>query len=243
VDRHWQVPTRQLGERFYTATPTFIFDDATFIAPPIRTDTSVLRVDSAFTSTRTVLVQPNVTAADVSQVTVEVVYDDEAVGYHRRFMTTLAPDPLTRVWSSATLSWPILDPARQHLKYRVTTLAGGTVDTTDWTESDEPSLLVGETGRRMRTLDVRLVGPPLAEAGLDAVEVRVTLPGAADDTAMSLFFDSATHASQSVALPATADVPLGFRYQVVAFHTDGSQGVGPWQTTGTALALVQTTNI
>ncbi|HEY0687534.1 MAG TPA: hypothetical protein VGD71_00725 [Kribbella sp.] len=240
ADRHWQVRTRQLGERFYTATPTFTFDDATFTAPPIRTDTSLLRVDSPFTSTRTVLVQPNVTAADASQVTVEVVYDDETAGYHRRFTTTLAPDPVTRVWSSATLSWPILDPARQHLKYRVSTLAGGTVDTTDWTSSDEPSLLVGETGRRMRTLDVRLVGPTLAEAGLDAIEVRVTLPGDADDTAKSLFFDSATQASLSVALPATADVPLGFRYQVVAFHTDGSQGVGPWQTTGSALVVVQT---
>jgi hypothetical protein len=243
ADRHWQVCTRQLGERFYTATPTFTFDDGTFTAPPIRTDTSLLRVDSPFTSTRTVLVQPNVTAADTSQVTVEVVYDDETAGYHRRFTTTLAPDPVTRVWSSATLSWPILDPARQHLKYRVTTLAGGTVDTTDWTSSDEPSLLVGETGRRMRTLDVRLVGPTLAEAGLDAVEVRVTLPWAADDTAKSVFFDSATEASLAVALPATADVPLGFRYQVVAFHTDGSQSVGPWQTTGTALVVVQTRNI
>jgi hypothetical protein len=243
ADRHWQVRTRQQGERFYTATPTFTFDDATFTAPPIRTDMSLLRIDSPFTSTRTVLVQPDVTAADASQVTVEVVYDDQAAGYHRQFTTILAPDPLTRVWSSATLSWPILNPVRQRLKYRVTTLAGGTVETTDWTDSDEPSLLVGETGRRMRTLDVRLVGPPLAEAGLDAVEVRVTLPGAADDTAKSLFFDSATQDSQPVALPATADVPLGFRYQVVAFHTDGSQGVGPWQTTGTALVVLQTKNI
>jgi hypothetical protein len=44
-------------------------------------------------------------------------------------------------------------------------------------------------------------------------------------------------------LPAAGDVPLGFRYQVVAFHTDGSQVVGPWQTTGTALVVVQTRNI
>ncbi|MDX6238451.1 MAG: hypothetical protein QOG10_3266, partial [Kribbellaceae bacterium] len=237
-----QVRARRLGERFYTATPTFTFDDAIFTAPPIRTDTSLLRVDSPFTSTRTVFVQPHVTAADVSQVTVEVRYDDVAAGYHRRFTTTLAPDPLTRVWSSATLTWPIIDPARQRLKYRVTTLAGGTVDTTDWIDSAEPSLLVGETGRRMRTLDVRLVGPTLADAGLDAVEVRVTLPGAGDDTAKSLFFDSATPPLLSVVLSATADVPLGFRYQVVAFHTDGSQGVGPWQTTSTALVAVQTRN-
>lgn len=243
ADRHWRVCIRQFGERLYTATPTFTFDDATFTAPPIRTDTSLLRVDSPFTSTRTVLVQPNVTAADVSQVTVEVVYDDEAAGYHRRFTTTLGPDPLTRVWSSATLSWPILDPARQRLKYRVTTLAGGTVDTTDWTDSDQSSLLVGETDRRVRTLDVRLVGPTLAEAGLDAVEVRVTLPGATDDTAKSLIFDPTTQTSLSVALAAVADVPLGFRYQVVAFHSDGSQRVGPWQTTGTALVVVQTRNI
>jgi hypothetical protein len=243
ADRHWQVRARQFGERFYTASPIFTFDDAIFTAPPIRIDTSLLRVDSPFTSTRTVLVEPNVIAADVSQVTVEVRYDDEAGGYHRRFTTTLAPDPLTRVWSSATLTWPILDPARQRLKYRVTMLAGGSVDTTDWTDFDGPSLLVGETGRRMRTLDVRLVGPALAEAGLAAVEVRVTLPGAADDTAKSLFFDSVTQPSLSVALPATADVPLGFRYQVVAFHTDGSQAVGPWQTTRTALVVVQTRSI
>lgn len=242
--RSWQVRTRGQGGRAYTAVPTFTFDDGAVLTGPAETtDSPLLRVDTPFQATRTLLVQPNVSAADVTQVTVEIAYDDDAAGYHRRFSRTLAPAADTRAWSPVTLSWPILDGARQSLRYRVTTLAGGTVDTVDWTATDEPSLLVGETGRRKRSLEVRLVGPALADAGLDAVQVQVLLPGAPEETATSLFFDATTPVSQTASLPATADVPPGFRYQVVAFHADGTQKTSTWLTTTTGLAVVQTRTI
>jgi hypothetical protein len=243
-ERRWQVRTRQQGDRTYTATATWTFTDgATLVDAPRSSTDSLLRLDTPFKAARSLLIQPNVSAADVTRIDVEVQYDDEAAAYHRRFSTALTPAADTHAWASTTLSWPILDASRQRVRYRVTTLAGGTADATDWTESDEPSLVVGETGRRMRSLEVRLIGPKLADVGLDAVEILVGLPGQADDAATTLFFDPTSVPMQAVKLPATETIPPGFRYQIIAFHSDGSRKPGSWQATTSPLVVVQTRSI
>ncbi|MEZ0448651.1 hypothetical protein [Cellulomonas sp. ICMP 17802] len=252
--RRWQVRTGPDADRHYTAAAVLTFDDASALTlPPVVTDDALLRVDGPFHGTRSLLVQPNVTTEDVSAVTVEVTYDDDKAGYHRRFSRTLAPTPpppavegqpapppvpVPLRWQPVTLSWPVLDAAAQEIRYRVTTAAGGVIDTTDWEKTTDPSILVGSTGSRMRSVEVRLVGPPLAEAGLDAVQVRVAVAGAPDDTASSAFFDPTTPVAQTLSLAAGPDAAPGFRSQTTSFRADGTQRQSAWtDSTGPFIAV------
>jgi hypothetical protein len=258
ADRHWQVRTqRSQAQSAYTATATLTFDDGAVLSlPSIASTEPLLRIDAPFAATRTLLIQPNVTAADMSAVTIEIAYDDEPAGYHRSFVQTLTPQPVSAAtpaptspaapvatWLPVTLSWPIIDATRQKLRYRVTTAAGGVVEAGDWTETDDPSLLVGDVGHRKRHVDVRLIGPPLAEVGLDAISVRVGVAGAADADAVSLFFDATTTAPQTIDLNAPPDAPPGVRYQTTGFHTDGTQRQSPWIDAPNPLLVISTRTI
>ncbi|HEX2705251.1 MAG TPA: hypothetical protein VHM65_05795, partial [Candidatus Lustribacter sp.] len=156
--------------------------------------------------------------------------------------TTPAPpaaSPGSR-WAPVTMSWPILDAARQEIQYRVTTAAGGVIDAGEWTPTTDPSILVGDLGRRSRTVEVRLIGPPLAEANLDAIQVRVGVAGTADADAQSVFFDASAGVAQSLTLPAAPGAPPGFRFQSTAFRTDGTQHVTDWASTAQPLIVIST---
>jgi len=242
--RRWQVRTRATGAATYTANATLTFDDgAVLTLPPTTSTERLLRVDAPFTATRTLLVQPSVTATDVTAITLEVAYEDEPVGYRRSFVRTFTPPAAGAAWAPETLTWPIVDATRQEVRYRVTTAAGGTVTPTEWETTDEPSIVVGDVGQRRRAVEVRLIGPALAEAGLDAVNVRVGVAGTADADAVSVFFDPTTPVAQSISLPAAPGAPPGFRYQTTGFHTDGTQRQSAWLDGPNPLLVVSTRSV
>jgi hypothetical protein len=237
AQRQWQVRTRDAGAQTYTAAATLTFDDGAVLElPAVTSGERLLRVDAPFAATRNLLVQPTVTATDVSAISLEVVYEDG--DYRRTFAHTFTPP-----WQPLTLSWPIMDGTRQKLRYRVTTAAGGIVTPTDWETTDEPSIVVGDVGRRRRSVDIRLIGPPMADAGLDAVNVRVGIAGSADADAVSVFFDPSTPTAQSVSLPAPPGAPPGFRYQTTGFHADGTQRQSAWLDGPTPLLVVSTRSV
>lgn len=123
AQRRWQVRSRSAQDLSYTMTATLVFDDATVLAlPPQRTAESLVRVNGRFRGTRMLLVQPNVTSPELTSIVVDVAYDDPGAGYFRRFqrmLTATAPVPADGqappppAWQPVTLSWPILDAARQ----------------------------------------------------------------------------------------------------------------------------------
>jgi len=250
AQRRWQVRTREDEGQQYQATAVLTFDDGAVLPlPPVTSSERLLRIDAPFTATRQLLVQPAVTAPDVSAITVEVIYDDEKAGYRRTFTRIFRP-PTTDAagnpvagWQPETLTWPIMDATRQKLRYRVTTAAGGVVDATDWATTDEPSIVVGDVGARRRNVEVRLIGPALAEAGLDAVNVRVGVAGSADGDAVSVFFDPSSPTAQSVSLPAAPGAPPGFRYQTTGFHTDGTQRQSAWLDAPNPLLVISTRSV
>lgn len=262
VQRTWQVRLASAGNRSYSATSVLTFDDgAVLTLPPVSTTSSLLRVDAPFRGTRSLLIQPNVTTADVTSMTVEVAYEDQAAGYARRFTRILTPAgdppvagspavppvppplPGPARWSTVVLAWPILDPAKQEIRFRVTTAAGGVVDAGQWQTTTDPSILVGDVGRRTRTVEVRLIGPPMADVGVDAIQVQVGVAGSPDDQALSAFFDPSAAASQTLTLPSPPDAPAGFRVQTTAFRADGTQHVTPWAPVPAPLVIISTRNV
>ncbi len=268
--RTWQVRTATASTAAYRATSTLTFTDgAVFALPAVTSSEPLVRVDAPFRATRTLLIQPNVSSPDVTSITVELRYTDPAAGYQRRFVQALTPSPATvpptagppgagpaavppaavpptavpPLWAPATVAWPILDADRQSVDYRVTTAAGGIVDAGEWTTTTDPSILVGDLGHRSRAVEVRLVGPPLAEVGLDAIQVRVGVPGGPDAEALSAFFDRTTGPSQALSIPAAADAPPGFEFTTTAFRADGTQHVSGPGTTLQPLIVVSTRTV
>lgn len=241
--RRWQVRTGAATASAYTATATLAFADGSALALPSTNHTEpLLRIASPFHGRRTLLIQPNVTSADVVAITVEVRYTDGA--YARAFASTLTPRPDVppgpAAWAPVTLSWPLLDPGAQGIEYRVTTVAGGLSEASDWAPTSDPSIVVGSVGQRQRHVEVRLIGPALPDAGLDALQVRVGVGEHAEVDGVSAFFDPTTPRSQSLTVPANPGDPAGFRFQTTAFRTDGAAPVSLWQPAANALIVVST---
>src|SRR5690606_5002892 len=119
-------------------------------------------VDAPFRHDRHLLIRPNVVSANIAEIVVELEYADAANGYERRFLVRLEPP-----FASREITWPILDPNQQGVRYRVTVHEPGFIAEGTWEETSDPSIVVGTVGSRVATVQVRLIGASLAEAGLD----------------------------------------------------------------------------
>lgn len=233
----WHVRTRELALAAYRATCSFVFaDGALYTAPPFESREPLLRVDSPFRFMRRLLVKPSVVAPSITQLTVEVVYEDRAGNYERRFTETFTPP-----FQSRELTWPILSAERQTLRYRVTSHEPGFASESAWQETEDPSIIAGAVGSRIATLGVKLIGGSLAAAGLDGLLVKLQLVPSSEleDETISLLFEPD---SAITLLEARLMVPPGatfaYRYQTTAFKTRGEVTVSDWkQSTDKPLVL------
>ncbi|WP_019011600.1 hypothetical protein [Deinococcus aquatilis] len=224
----WQVRTQTVELQPYAAQATFVFKDGgNYTTPPRPQQDALLRIDSPFAATRQLLIKPVLASDQITQITVELDYHDEVGQYRRTRVVELVPP-----FASLTHTWPILDAARQTLRYRVTVHESGLLSEGEWEETDEPSLIVGSAAHRVGRVDVRLIGPPLAEVGLDALQVKVQLlpAGAHDPPAdpQSVLLQG-TDTGATLTLNLAPDQPLRYRYQTTAFKSDGSTKESVWK--------------
>jgi hypothetical protein len=259
ADRRWQVRTLAGVDGDITATRTFYFPEAvqgeappakvtadplSWTAPALPVTERLLRVDDPFQGARRRLrIDPSVTSPDVTRVFVEVDYDHEEARYRRTFQVELAPDAGGR-WQAATLEWPILDPDRQELRYRVAVHEGGVGgEPGEWKTTEEPSFTVGGAASRVRVVEVHLIGPALADAGLDGLQVTV-MPNGTDDPAAArqlLFDGGATSQTARVVVPQGA--PAGFRYKTLAFRINGELTESSWKAAANPLIVISTRTV
>jgi hypothetical protein len=264
ADRRWHVRTLagiegtlQARNTFYfprrveppvtgdPGSPRVIFDQASWSAPAEPVLERLLRVDDPFASARRRLrIDANVTSPDLTEILVEVDYDDQVAGYRRTLTVELAPDPVTGRWAAATAEWPILDPDRQQLRYRVTVHEGGLVaEPGEWQTTDEPSVTVGGASSRVRVVEVRLIGPTPADAGLDGLQVNIKPAGTDDPAVQQLLFDSTSPASQSVRVVVPRGAAPGFRYQTIAFRVTGEIAESGWRAVANPLIVISTRTV
>ena len=237
---HWRVRTQEPGLAPYSVACTWHFaDGASYAQPPYVSREPLLVLDTPFAHSRTLLVRPNVTSEAISQVTVEIEYADPAHDYERSFLLTLAPP-----YATQTLVWPIVDEAVQGMRYRVTTTEPGFVSEGEWQTTKEPSIVVGSAGSRVGTIEVHLVGPTLAELGIDAVrlDLEVTPQTGAEGEKASLLMDDASHvATASLTYPPGA--ALAYRYQSTCFKSDGTTPTSDWTSQTSQLLVISTRNL
>lgn len=241
ASRTWQARTHSAQDGTFTSRATFRFsDDSAWTAPEMPVTTRLHRVDSPFAGRRRLRVDAGVTSADISRIDVEVEYDDPAAGYSRALRTVLEPDAATGRWPSADLEWPIPAAARQELRYRATIHEGGFVDTGEWLTTDEPSVVVGSASGRFRSVEVRLIGPALAEAGMDALQVTLRPEGVEDAASeVSLLFDG-TSTTQSAQLVVPPGAAAGIQHRTLSFRIDGTTRQGPWVTSPSRSIVIST---
>ncbi len=234
----WQVRTLAATPDGYSAAYTFRFQDNTVYAgqPQVKTDT-LLQVDAPFNQERLLLVRPNVVSPAITHIDLEIEYDDLPNGYQRRFLHTLqAP------FASTEFRWPILNVAQQKIRYRVTAHEPGFITEGEWQETSDPSIVVGSTGSRLATVKLQLLGPTLAEVGIDAVLFRVqaVVPaGAPEADIQSVLFDG-SQTTQDVKLLIPPGGSLRYRYQTHTFKSDGTEKEAIWKESTTTLLPVST---
>ena len=232
----WQVRTRDTTIEAYAVTYTFAFrDGGHYVTPRMRRRDALLRVDSPFGAVRQLLIKPVPGSEQVTRITVELDYHDPANHYRRGRVVELAA-PFT----SVTESWPILDANHQSVRYRVTVQENALVTEGDWEETTDGSILVGAQAHRVGRVEVRLVGPPLENAGIDALQVKVTLTpqvGERPGDPQSVLLQGTENAAV-INLTLPPGTPLHYRYQTTVFRSDGSVTESPWKDmTSTPLIL------
>jgi hypothetical protein len=237
----WQVRTQDRNLAPYQVINTFVFEEgAEYVAPPFQSTEPLLRIDSPFHHSRRLLIRPNVVSENITQITVEVKYEDREGRYSRKLFSSLTPP-----FESKELSWPVLDANKQKILYRPTTHESGFISEGEWQETEAPSIIVGAVGSRVVVISVRLIGASLAEVGLDALMVKLQLANGApnSDGAVSLFFepDGATAQDARITLPPGSQ--LKYSYQITSFRHTGEVVESAWKEESNRLLVISTRNI
>jgi len=237
---HWRLRTREPDLAPYRVSCAWQFaDGARWEQPAYESTQRLLQPDNPFRHERTLLVRPNVTSPVITEVAVEVDYDDADNRYARTLRTAIGPP-----FAAQTLSWPVLDPSVRRIRYRVTTTEPGFVGEGPWIETTDTSVVVGSVGARTGRIDVRLVGPALADVGLDAARIDLRVEpstGAAGELSSLLLDDTTRAATASLTYPPGA--PLRYRFRTTAFHADGRTTESAWTAATSTLLVLSTRNL
>jgi hypothetical protein len=236
----WRVRTAAQIEPRYTAQVTWLFDDGTvWQGVPQEESTPLLRIDAPFRHERTLLIRPNVLAPTVSEVALEIAYNDPAHRYERRFLVTLRPP-----FGSSELRWPILNPALRTIRYRETTFEPGFTNQGEWQVWEDDSLIVGEANSRAGQVTVRLIGETLDAAGIDALLVILQQTDAGPHAARhDLFFAPGDPLTQAVSFTIPPGSELRYTWQTQTFKRDGSVVLSDPVSAETTLLIISTRNL
>src|SRR5262249_34864433 len=176
---------------------------------------------------------PAASWTEVTQLRVELRYSDSDSDYVAE--RSLLFDPTHN--ASQTIQIPLLQPALRKYQWRqVVVRKDGTVDQTEWAETDKGLLVVGAA--KKTTADVRVVwiGSPGNAFGL-RVDFWVT-PVSGDDQNVSIFLRAGADNDKTATPPLDGDGRLQYRYEIRRLSA-GGEDLMKSGTGTTALLLAQ----
>ncbi|MCA9962654.1 MAG: hypothetical protein KC423_00365 [Anaerolineales bacterium] len=164
-------------------------------------------------------------AADVSQVQVELLYDDTANEFHHEKTMILRPGEASRHWRLR-----LSDPELRSYQYRLTYFMANNLRVVqEWQTADDETLVVNEPFQGL--LSVRLV--PLLDAE-ELLEAVVDITYHEDDSGytrhVQQVFTPDALRSQTIQIPTLAAEPISYSYETTVIRLDGSVFVGEPQT-------------
>jgi hypothetical protein len=169
----------------------------------------------------------------VSQVVVEIRYQDDDNLLDRQFIFTAALKGAPQ-----RLDVPLLDPTKRQYRWQETILyLNGGTETHDWATADSALLVVGEKKKTTGDLQIVWVGQPGDIYGL-RVDVWAT-DAAENEQNVSVFLRSGADAQKNATLPLGADGQLDYRFEVHRLSSDGDQLVRSGDSQHSSLLVVQ----
>jgi hypothetical protein len=105
--------------------------------------------------------------------------------------------------------------------------------------------VVGSAGSRLATVKIQLIGPTLAEVGIDAVLFQVQrafASGEEEPEIQSVLFDGSQMA-QEVKLLIPPGATLRYRYKTHTFKQDGTEKETQWKESSASPLPVSTRNL
>jgi len=164
----------------------------------------------------------------ISQVQVEMWYQDEANGFESQQTFALSPGQPPAHWRLR-----LADQALRTYRYRTTYVFQDHLRyQTDWQSSEDLGLVINNPYQS--ALKVRLV-PLLDAANLVEADVNVTYkePDTGFERSVQTTFSGSPLAAQPVVIPVLAAEPAGYTYDVTVVRQDGSVfESGPMAATG-----------
>lgn len=173
----------------------------------------------------------------ISNLVVDLRYDDPENGVHEEGSFILDPTNLAavQVWSV-----PIKDPSRRRYAYSQTLLdTSGNLSQTGWIEDDRSTLPVGEVYARRWEIRPELIGPPLADSGVERIKLRLHYAHAASgytDEKEELF--AAPGKGESWLLQLRDPAARDYTYEVIYVLSSGfERRIGPIPARSTFLEI------
>ena len=165
-----------------------------------------------------VSVQPAVDWRAATQLRVELRYEDGAHVVDRRVSFLAAPGNVPQ-----DVEFPLLDRTRRRFRWRqILILTNGTVEETDWAESDQTLLVVGQPPPRVARSAWSGWEPPGNALGL-RVDFWVSAPSGEEETVGT--FLRAGETEKTVSLPPGAEGRLSYRYEAKRLTPEGEETV------------------
>lgn len=166
-----------------------------------------------------------ISPADISQVQVELLYEDAANAFRHERTMILRPGEASRHWRLR-----LSDPAQRSYRYRLTYFMANNLRVVqEWQTSDDETLVVNEPFQGL--LSVRLV--PLLDAE-ELLEAVVDITYSEEETGytrqLQHVFTPDALRSQTIQIPTLAAEPTGYSYETTVIRLDGSVFVGEVQT-------------
>lgn len=167
----------------------------------------------------------------VTQLRVELRYRDGDYLFERALLFD------ARNASSQTVNVPLFQPAVRKYQWRqVVVNTDGTVDQTDWAESDKSLLVAGAPKKTTSEVRVVWVGSPGNALGL-RVDFWVS-PASGDDQNVSIFLRGGQDGEKIATLPLDGHGSLQYRYEIRQISASGEELVKS-DTGNTSLLLVR----
>lgn len=236
--KRWQVRTLAADIKPYQINYCYYFDDGTvYRESQSEQQDNLVRIDAPFNYERRLLLQPNV-AEQVTDITVELDYMDQVHDYRRNFLVNLK-----QPFANKEIKWALLDRNMQTVNYRVTVHEPGFSSTGEWQETADPSIVIGGAISRRSKIQVKLVGPPLHEIGLDALQlnIKLSIPELPETEINSLLFDG-TQREGEVILTLPPGTSLQYEHQKIYYKASGDIVESEWEERTNNLLVISTRN-
>ncbi|MEE8585453.1 MAG: hypothetical protein V3T83_11430 [Acidobacteriota bacterium] len=217
--QQWKLRLSDDEQREYSYRVTYFLTSGLRIAHDRATSESpTLVINEPFQGSLDLRLVPLLDAANLIEAIVDITYQEEDSGYTRRMQHVFTPSNLF----SASISIPTLAEEPASFRREVTIVRlDGSVFVSGPIEGDDSVAVISDGEGATKRITVRLVGTPLASAGLSAMKVNLTGPGEDPDRDSVIFTPSQSQDQRVSLVQPVEGGQFSYTFQVTGYNLSG----------------------